>query len=142
MIFRRILGRDDHEGLMERIGLVIHGNLGFAHGFQQAALSFWRGAVDLIGQDDVGEERARHELKRLFLAIEHGNSNDIGRQQVTGELNAFEGAVEGAREAMSQRGFADAGYVFDQKVSARQEADDGHLEHLRLAFNDLRDIVL
>jgi len=142
MIFRRVLSGDDHKRLLKGIGLVVDGDLGFAHRFEEAALSLWRGAVDFVGQDDVGKQGARHELKRLFLAIEHGNADDIGGQQVTGELNPLEGAIQRAREAMGQRGLPDTGDVLDQEMAACQQADDRHLDHLWFPFDDLRDIVL
>ena len=142
VIFRRVLCGDDHKRLLERIGLVVDGNLGFAHRFEEAALSLRRGAVDFVGQDNVGKQWARHELKRLFLAVEHGNADDIGGQEVAGELNTFEGAIQGTREAMGQCGLPDAGYVLDQEVPACQQADNGHFDHPWFPFDDLRDIVL
>ena len=142
VILCRVLCGDDHKRLLKGIGLVVDGDLGFAHRFEEAALSLRRGAVDFVGQDDVGKQRARHELKRLFLAIEHGNADDIGGQQVASELNTFEGAIEGAREAMGQRGLPDTGDVLDQEMATCQQADDRHLDHLWFPFNDLRDIVL
>jgi hypothetical protein len=41
-----------------------------------------------------------------------------------------------------QGGLAHAGHILDQEMSARQQADDGEFNDSRLAFNDLRDIVL
>ena len=43
---------------------------------------------------------------------------------------------------MRQRGLPDARHVFDQKVSTRQQADDGHFDDLRLTLDDEPDIIL
>ena len=94
MIFGRVLRRDDHKGLLKRMGLIIDGNLCLAHRFQKTALSLRRGAIDLIGQYNIGKDWARYELESLFLPIEHGDADDVGRQEVAGELNAFERTVE------------------------------------------------
>jgi hypothetical protein len=43
---------------------------------------------------------------------------------------------------MRQGGFADSRDVFEEQMSARHKADDGHLNDLSLALNDSRNIVL
>ncbi len=52
--------RGQHE---ERVGQLVpgaaDGDLAFLHGFEQGGLRLGRRAVDLVGQDDVGEQRAR-----------------------------------------------------------------------------------
>ena len=95
------------------MSVVVHRDLGLAHCFQQATLSFWRRAVDLVGEHNIGKQRSRHELKSLFLAIEDGDADNIRGEQVARELDAFKGAIERAGEAVGQRGLADAGHVFN-----------------------------
>ena len=79
MIFGRVLRSDDHKGLLKRMGLIIDGNLCLAHCFQKTALSLWRGAIDLVGQYNIGKDGTRYELKPLFLPIKHGDADDVGR---------------------------------------------------------------
>jgi hypothetical protein len=43
---------------------------------------------------------------------------------------------------MRQGGFADSRDVFEEQMSARHKADDGHLNDLSLALDDSRNIVL
>ena len=40
-----------------------HGHVAFLHGFQQSSLGLGRCRADLIGQDDVGEERTFQEFE-------------------------------------------------------------------------------
>jgi len=53
-----------------------------------------RGAVDLVGQDDVGEDGALLEDKLAGVAVVDANAQDIAGEHVRGELDAGEGAVD------------------------------------------------
>ena len=55
-----------------------------------ARLGLRRGAVDFVGQQHLGEDRARVEGEAVLLAVVNGNADDVGRQQVAGELDAVE----------------------------------------------------
>ena len=78
VILSRVLRRNHHERLLQRMGLIVHRNLRLTHRFQQAALCFRGRPIDLVGEDDVGENRTRHEFKRLLLAVEDRDADDIG----------------------------------------------------------------
>ena len=52
----RVLRREDDERLVEREGLAAHRDAVLLHRLEQRALRLGRGAVDLVGQDDVGED--------------------------------------------------------------------------------------
>ena len=54
----RVLRGQHQERLGQRIGLVADGDLPLLHRFEQRALHLGRRAVDFVGQDDVGEDRA------------------------------------------------------------------------------------
>jgi hypothetical protein len=54
---RRVLGGDDEEGLGQRAGLAFRRHLALFHGFQQGALGLGRGAIDLVGEHHLGEDR-------------------------------------------------------------------------------------
>jgi hypothetical protein len=61
----------------------------FLHRFQQRALRLGRGAVHFIGQHQLREHRTLVELEGAGVAIEHRDADDVGRQQVAGELDAL-----------------------------------------------------
>ena len=65
-------------------------HLVFLHGLQQRRLGLGRGAVDLIGQDDVGEDRALAQHEVVLLAVEDVAAGDVAGQQVGRELDALE----------------------------------------------------
>ena len=119
-----------------------HRHLPLLHRFQQGRLRLGRGAIDLVGQHDVGEDRTRYELKSLFLPVKHGDADDVGRQEIARELNALERTVKRSGQAVRQRGFADARNIFEQKMATGQKADHRHLDDMGFSFDDQRNIVL
>ena len=94
------------------------------------------GAVDFVGQQQLREHRALAELELLRGAVEDRNAEDVGRQQVAGELHALPVEAQHPRQRMRQRGLADAGHVFDQQVAARQQAGQARRICCGLAEDD------
>src|SRR5207245_131714 len=66
-VIDRVLRGDDEEGRLEGIRLAVDGDAAFGHRLQEGRLRARRGAVDLVGQDDLREDRpgAKLELRRL-----------------------------------------------------------------------------
>ena len=124
------------------MSLIVDGNLCFAHCLQETALRLRCGAIDLVCQHDVGKNRSGYELKALFLPVKHGDTDDVGRQQVAGELNALERAIQRSGQAVCQCGLADSRHIFKQKMTTRQKADHRHLDHVGFSLDDQRNIVL
>ena len=67
------------------------GNRALLHRFEKRGLGLGGGAIDFIGQYQVGENRARLEFQSLAAAVvgldDHA-ADDIGRHQVRRELNS------------------------------------------------------
>ena len=57
LLLDRILRRQHHEGIVELERLVADGDLLLLHRFEERTLHFRRSAVDLIREDDIGEDR-------------------------------------------------------------------------------------
>ena len=51
----RVLGSDYKKWLRQRMGIAVHCDLAFIHRFQQCGPRFWRGAIDFIGEQDIGK---------------------------------------------------------------------------------------
>ena len=117
--------------------MAVDGYLAFVHGFEQGRLRLGRGAVDLIGQQHIGEHRARLKLELLLHRGVHRNSKHIGRQHVAGELETLERAIQRAGQSMGQRGLAHSWNTFNEQVPARQHGDQSEPDHLIIAANDL-----
>ena len=58
-MFDRILGRQDHKRIRQRVRDSLDGHVPFGHRLKQGGLRLWRGAVDFVGEDDVCEDRPR-----------------------------------------------------------------------------------
>ena len=57
------------KGRIERIGLAAGGDFVLLHRLQERGLGLRRRAVDLVGEQYVGEDRARMKLKLLPVAV-------------------------------------------------------------------------
>ena len=76
-VINRVLGGDEKKGRRQIIIDAVGGDFLFRHRLQQRGLRAGRGAVDFIGQHDLGEERAGPELEVGGLGIENGTARDI-----------------------------------------------------------------
>ncbi len=120
----------------------VQGDLLFGHRFQQRALRARRRAVDLVGEQHVGEHRAGMELELARLRVVHRYAEHVGRQQIGGELHALEAQAQARRQRMRQRGLAQSGQILDQQMSAGQQCDKRHAHLLRLAQDQRIDLLL
>ena len=129
--------RGDHE---ERIGQAIGGHvdadLALFHGLEQRALGLGARAVHLVREQQLREHRPLAGTRNRRWRIEHRHADDVGRQQVAGELHALPGQAEHLRQRMRERGLAHAGNVFDQQVAAREQTGEREPHGLRLAEDD------
>ena len=106
-------------------------------------LGLGRGAVDLVGEHDVGEERARLEDEVAAVLGSHTETPSTSDGSMS-EVNwmRWNEAADGAGQRGGQRGLAHAGHVLDQQVAARDQADDRQPDHLGLAHQGAADAVL
>ena len=112
------------------------------HGFQHCRLGLGRSAIDLVGQDQVGENRTTLELE---LAPPAGDFHDdirsqnISRHQVRGELDAAEREIKHFAERAHQQRLAEPRHTFEQHVAPREQRDQRALYDGVLADNDFAE---
>ena len=94
-----ILRGQHEERFVELEGLVADGDLLFLHGFEQRALHLGGRAVDFVGEDEVGEDRAFARGEAAGLRVVNLRADDVGGQHVRRELEAGELDVDGRRRA-------------------------------------------
>lgn len=58
LVLDRVLGGGDQEGVGEGAWGAIDSDLTLLHGFEEGGLGLGRGAVDLVGEQEVGEDGA------------------------------------------------------------------------------------
>ena len=135
-LFKGVLGGEYHEGRGERQGFAFDGDLPLLHDFEQRRLGFGRGAVDFVGEQQVGEDRAAAEFEAAFAGVVDHAAGDVGGQQVGGELDALELAVDGFGEAFDKQGFAQSRHAFDEDVAAAEQRDQRFFDDLFLSDDD------
>ena len=118
----------------------VHRHLPLAHRFEQRRLRSRRGAVDLVGEHDLGEQRAGLEDELAGLLAVDRDADQVAGQQVGRELDAGELARQAAGERLGQQRLADAGHVFEQQVPVGQERDERQPDDFGLAEEHLPDV--
>ena len=141
-----VLRGDDEERHGQRARRAFYGHLLFLHRLEQRALRLGRGAIDLVRQDHLRKDRAGMEFEFAGFcfntwALIHRHAEDIGGQQVAGELDALELQAQRARQHVRQRGLADTRQILDQQVAARQQARKRETDLFRLAEDDLLGLL-
>ena len=110
--FDRILRGDDVEGRLELVRLPAHRHFSFLHGLQQRGLRLGRGAVDFVGQKEVGKHRTGHEFERVpagrLVLFDHVGARNVRRHQVGSELDPTKFHVERSRQRPPHEGLAEA----------------------------------
>ena len=101
-----------------------------------AACVFGRGAVDLVGEQEVGEDGPGPELEPALALVVEEAAGDVARQQVGRELDAAEAQVERLGQEPGDEGLGEARVVLDQDVAVGEDAGEDPLEHVVLAHHD------
>ena len=134
--------RGEHEKrFVELVGLVADGDLFFLHGFEQRALHLGGRAVDFVGENEVGEDRAFARGEAAGLRIVNLRADDVGGQHVRRELQAREFHADARGHGFHGESLGQAGHAFEQDVAVGQQADDQPLGEILLADDDLAEFV-
>ena len=83
-----------------------------------------RRAIDFVGEQEGGEDRAWDKGEFVFLEVEHARAGDVRGHEVGRELNARELAAEKVRQGADQQRLGDAGHALDQRVLADEDRDE------------------
>ncbi len=134
-----VLRGEDEEGVREFVGVFADGDLAFLHGFEQGGLDFGGGAVDFVRENEIGEDGAEAGGEgAVFGVIDHG-ANDIGGEEVGGELDALEFGLDGGGEGADGEGFGEAGNAFEEDVAIGEESDEEAIDEVILTDEDAAD---
>ena len=138
----RVLSRDDKERPLEDARRAFDRDLAFTHGFEERGLGARRGPVDLVGQDDVREDRSGHELESQLLLVEDARAGDVGGKKVRRALDAAKCAADRGRKGAGEHRLARAGKVLEQDVPAGDQPSERQAHHAVLAHDDAVDVLL
>ena len=143
--FDRVLGGEHEEGGGQVVGPARDGDLVLLHGLKQGGLGLGRGAVYLVGEDDIGEDRAGNEAEAappgLFVLVNDLGAGDVRGHQVGRELHPVEGEFEHPGDGVDEQGLGETGHADQQAVAVGQQADERLLDDRLLADDDLADFA-
>ena len=139
-----VLRRQDEERIGQPVTNPADRDLAFLHGLEQCGLRLGRRAIDLVGQDDVGEQRPFQEPELAVsggaILLDHLGAGDVRRHQVGRELDT----AEGQRQALGQRAnherLGQSGNAFENAVAPAEESDKQFLDDLVLADDNPRQL--
>ena len=112
------------------------------HRFEQRRLGLGRGAVDLVGQDDLREDRPLHESQTTaaLLLVENLGAGDVGRHQVGRELDALEIEIEDVGQGLDQQRLGQSGHAGNQAMAAGEQRNQHLLHHVVLSDDHLAEL--
>ena len=107
------------------------------HRLEQRGLRLRRRAVDLVGEQDIAEDRAFDECpfamagRQIFF--DDVGAGDVGGHQVRRELDAPELQAERVGNGPHHQRLRRAGHAGQQAMAAHEERDEDLVEHFLLA---------
>ena len=119
----RVLRRQHAERARQAVGDAGMRHLLLLHGFEQGRLRARRGAIDLVDQDELGEDRAGSKFERRRAPGRGGvdfRTRDVGRHQVGRALHARPMQPQRRGERLGEMRLAEPGQPLDQHVAARR----------------------
>ncbi len=112
---------------------------------KQRRLRLGRGAVDFVGQQDVGEDRPFDEAKTplaVLVFFQHVGAGDVRGHQVGRELDAFELHVQNAGQRADHQRLRQPRHALQQAMPAGEDGGEHLLDDLVLPNDDLLQLLL
>ena len=136
----RVLRGHHEERLGNGIGRMRNRHLAFLHHLEERGLHLRRSTVDLVGKQEVAEDRS--EL-RVELTVAHAvdtRSDEVGRNEIGSELHASKRPAQDSRSRLDRQRLGETRDALDQEVALCEQADEHSLEHFVLPGDDAPDL--
>ena len=111
------------------------------HGLEQRGLDLGRRAIDLIGEQDVGEDRPLTERKRARGQVVHRGAQDVGRHEVRGELDTAVLQRQRPRDGLREQRLASSRHALEQHVALGDQRDRAQADRIVLADDRLGELL-
>ena len=129
-------------GLGSAARLAVDRDLPLGHRLEQRALGARHGAVDLVDEQDVREDRARLERESALPLVVDRETRHVARLQVGRALDPGRGRpVDRARDRPREHGLGGTGDVVEQDVPLAEERAGDELDLVALAEHHALDVV-
>ncbi len=133
----RILRGEDREPGRQRSAHAVRGYLPLFHAFEQCGLGAGRHAVDLVHQQQIGEDGAGVEAEALRTSFgsraQNRGAQNVGGHQVRRGLHALESEAQQTAQRFDDQRLGDAGHAFEQRMTLAEDGDHHLLDRSRLA---------
>ena len=142
LLLDRVLRREHMEGAGNVVTIAGDGHVVLLHRLQQRGLGTRARAIDLIGHQQLTEDRAGDEPETALAAgtlIQHLAAQDVGRHEIGGELDAAGVEPEHDSHGLDQLGLGEAGKTDQQRVPPAQHGDERLLDHRLLPEDHVAD---
>ncbi len=131
-------------GFGQRERLALRRHVALLHRLEERGLRLRRRPVDLVREDDVGEDGPLDEAEvaaagRRVLLDDLG-ARDVARHEVRRELDAREREVEGVRERADEERLGEARHAHEERVAAGEQRHEEALDGVVLPDDLLRDL--
>ena len=137
----RVLRREDEERGRDRERLPADRHLLLLHDLQQRRLHLRGRAVDLVGEQQVAEDRAELGVERAGVRPPDARADEVRRDEVGRELHAAERPAHHLRERLDGQRLREAGDALEQDVAVGEQRDEHALEHRVLADDHALGLV-
>ena len=142
LLLDRVLRREHMEGLRQIVALAGDGDEMLLHRLQQRRLRARAGAVDLVGHQELREDRSADEAEAALVVgalVEDLRAEDVGGHQVGRELDAVGGQPEHRAHRVDELGLGEAGHADEKPVAAGEHRRQRPLHHRLLAEDHFGD---
>ena len=110
------------------------------HRLEQGGLGLGGAAVDLVGQEQLGEDRPPGQGEARRLEVEQVGAEDVARREVRGELDTAIVQRHGASEAAHEQRLGHPRRPLHQHMPPRQEGGEEEVDHPRLPHHAPADL--
>jgi hypothetical protein len=112
------------------------------HRLEQGGLRLGRRAVDLVGEQDLREDRSLDEAQAAVavVLVQDLGAGDVGRHEIRRELDPLERQVQDFRERLDEEGLGEPRDARDEAVAAGEKRHQHLVDDGVLADDDLADL--
>ena len=139
VVILRVHRRQHLERIRHAMGGAIDRDRALLHHLEERGLRLRGGAVDLVGEEEVGEDGAATEDELAGARVVDGGAGDIHRHEIGRELDATEARAQRARERLAEERLAHARRVHQEHVTARRHGGQHARHDVVLADHDAVD---
>ncbi len=142
LVLDRVLRGEQEERVRQLPRDAVDRDLTLGHRLEQCRLRLRRRPVDLVDEDDVGEDRPGPELEVPRPLIEDRKARHVRRLEIGRALDPLrDRTVDAAGDRTREHGLGRPRHVLEQHVTVARERGQDELDLAALAVDDRRDVV-